>query len=330
MMKRWLAVAALAVAACSGSSGTSDDGGADLRKGPEVCTPDGQSVALSGQYAVQANLLVTVKVPTGCSGASCIVNTDANSELLLLGTISTTGTNAMVNVRPCKIVIPPVALKGQNKPLTLDASPTLVKSVPTVMSTATLSGTQTCANFNAQPITIALGANLQNTATDSLPMFTQGGAPPIPYCGGVVTTACVPAPTQFGCVCDQEGDGKPGATLGAMNVPGFTDLDQLYVDLRTSVTLAGQVFPPAAGQTNPGQRIKGMVSGIKLDTGVLGCHHAGPPATDCSDTDTSTAGALNPNISQSANGPSTFTAVPVAAGDTCDTVIANEATLFGQ
>ncbi len=330
MMKRWLMVAALSVAACSSSGGTSDDGGTDMKKGQEMCIPDGRSVALSGQYAVQANLLVTVKVPSDCSGASCIVNTDANSELLLLGTISTTGTNAMVDVRPCKIVIPPVALKGQNKPLTLDASAALVKSVPAVMSTATLSGTMTCANFDAQPITLALGANLQNTASDPLPMFTQGGSPTINFCGGSVTTACVPAPATFGCVCDQEGDGKPGATLGAMNVPGFADLDELYVDLRTSVTLTGQVFPQAAGQTNPGQRIEGTVSGIKLDTAVLGCHHAGPPAMDCSDSDTGTAGALNPNISQSANGPSTFTAVPVAAGDTCDTVIANEATLFPQ
>ena len=131
-----------------------------------------------------------------------------------------------------------------------------------------------------------------------------------------------------GCVCDQEGDNKPGATLNAMNVPGLDDLDLLYVDLRTSVTLQGEVFPAASGQTNPGPRIIGTISGLKLDTSVLGCHRTS--TGECMDSDTGAAAALNPAISQSVNGPSTFTAVPLSASDTCDTLVANEAALFGQ
>jgi hypothetical protein len=333
MTKLWLA-AVVALGACSGSTGSTNDGGADMHHGAEVCTPDGQNVALTGQYGVQASLLVNVKVTPGCSGASCIVDTDANAELLLLATIATSGTTANVmNVQPCKIVIPPVALKGQMMPLTLSAPKALVASVKPVSSVGTLSGTMTCANFNAQPITLALGANLKNPATDMLPQFTQGGTPEIPLCGNMVTTACLtkttPAPTDFECVCDQDADGKPGATLNAANVPGLADLDEVYVDLRTSVTLAGQVFPQAAGQTNPGQRIQGKVTGLALDTSVLGCHHSMPPS-DCTDSDTGTAAALNPAVTQSVNGDSTFTAVPLSASDTCDTLIANETALFPQ
>ncbi|HZS38162.1 MAG TPA: hypothetical protein VFF06_15095, partial [Polyangia bacterium] len=246
-----------------------------------------------------------------------------------------TGTTANVTmVRPCKIVIPPVALKGQMKPLTLSAPKSLVQSVKPIDSTATLSGASTCANFNAQPITLALGANLMNPGSDMLPKFTQGGVPTINFCGMSVATSCATAthpmaPTDFACVCDQDADGKPGATLGAMNVPGLADLDAVYVDLRTSVTLSGQVFPAAAGQANPGQRIKGKVAGLALDTSVLGCHHSAP-AADCSDSDTATAAALNPAVTQSVNGDSTFVAVPLTAADTCDTLVANEATLFPQ
>src|SRR5205823_12148644 len=107
-------------------------------------------------------------------------------------------------------------------------------------------------------------------------------------------------------------------------VPGFADLDAVYVDLRTSVTLTGQVFPAAAGQTSPGQRIKGTVSGLKLDTAVLGCHHSSPAmdcSSDSSSSDTALVAGLNPAITQSVNGPSTFVAVPLAASDTCDTLI---------
>ncbi|HZS40498.1 MAG TPA: hypothetical protein VFF06_26885, partial [Polyangia bacterium] len=89
MRKLWLA-AVVALCAC-GDSTSGSDGGGDMRHGQEVCNPDGQNVALSGQYGVQASLLVNVKVTPGCTGAQCIVDTDANAELLLLANITTTG-----------------------------------------------------------------------------------------------------------------------------------------------------------------------------------------------------------------------------------------------
>ena len=93
-------------------------------------------------------------------------------------------------------------------------------------------------------------------------------------------------PTR-GCVCDQEGDGKLGATLDAVNVPGFDDVHQVYVDLRTSVTLAGKVFR--------GQRIIGTVEGLKLEQHVLGCHRSNAPGErDCIDTETNAVAGFNP------------------------------------
>ena len=53
--------------------------------------PDGKTVALTGRYAVRANLLVNVKVVAGCTGQACIVDNDANSELLLVADLAQIG-----------------------------------------------------------------------------------------------------------------------------------------------------------------------------------------------------------------------------------------------
>jgi hypothetical protein len=325
-MKRlyWVAAVAIGVVGC-GNGSTSDmgtDGGTTM----ETCTPDGKAVAVSGRYAVQANLLVNVKVVAGCSGAACIVDNDANAELLLIADLAQSGSSVTATVQPCKIVIPPVALKNQPMPVQLTVSDALIASVLPVSSTATLGGASTCASFDAQPITIALGTSLANAASDPLPSFSSSASPPVVLCGGAATTACASTanpvgPTDKGCVCDQEGDAKLGASVAAKNAPGFEDIDQLYIDLRTSVTLSGQVFS--------GQRIKGKVQGLRLDQNVLGCHRANAPGVrDCMDTETNTVAGFNPQVTQSVNGSSTFVAVPVDAGSTCATIKAMEATLF--
>jgi hypothetical protein len=323
-MKVLLLAAALAVG-CGSSGGKSDMGG-DGGMQMATCMPDGKTVALSGRYAVRANLLVNVKVTAGCSGSSCIVDNDANSELLLVADMTQSGNSVMATVQPCKIVIPPVALKNQPMPVQLTVSDVLVASVLPVSSTATLGGGSTCASFDAQPITIALGASLASAASDPLPTFTSSASPPVVLCGGAAATACASTsnpmgPTQKGCVCDQEGDAKLGATVAAKNAPGFEDIDQLYVDLRTSVTLSGQVFA--------GSEIRGKVQGLELDQNVLGCHRSNAPGVrDCMDAETGTVAGFNPAVTQSVNGDSTFIAVPVAAGTSCDAIKAMEATLF--
>jgi hypothetical protein len=329
-MKRGAFLAALLAVGGCGSSGGKSDMGADGGSAIPVCMPDGKAVALTGRYAVRANLLVNVKVVAGCTGMACIVDNDANAELLLVADLAQSGASAAATVQPCKIVIPPVALKNQPMPVQLTAPDALVASVLPVMSTATLGGASTCASFDAQPITIALGANLTNPSTDTLPNYTAGANPPVVLCGGAATTACAStshpaAPTDTGCVCDQEGDSKAGATMLAKNAPGFEDIDQIYVDLRTSVTLSGQVYP--------GQKILGKVQGLKLNQNVVGCHRTmGPGVRDCyTGTPSDEVGVVagfNPAVTQSLNGDSTFVAVPVAAGTTCDQIKAMEATLF--
>ena len=324
-MKYAVIVAALVGVVGCGSGNKSDmgtDGGSTM----QTCMPDGKSVALTGRYAVRANLVVNVKVVAGCTGSACIVDNDANSELLLVADLTQSGTSAMATVSPCKIVIPPVALKNQPMPVQLTVPDALIASVLPVTSTATLGGTSTCASFDAQPITIALGASLANPSSDMLPSFSSSATPPVVLCGGMATTACASTanpvgPTETSCVCDQEGDAKLGATVAAKNAPGFEDIDQLYVDLRTSVTLNGQVYP--------GQQIQGKVEGLKLDQNVLGCHRSNAPGVrDCTDSETNTVAGFNPAVTQSVNADSTFVAVPVAAGTTCDQIKAMEATLF--
>ena len=124
----------------------------------------------------------------------------------------------LATVQPCKIVIPPVALKNQPMPVQITVPTALVDSMLPVSSMALLGGASTCASFDAQPITLALGASLANPASDALPNFTSGAQPPVAMCGGMATTACASTanptgPTQTGCACDQEGDAKIGAAL---------------------------------------------------------------------------------------------------------------------
>jgi hypothetical protein len=324
-MKHLILAAALGIVGCGGAGGGAHTGG-DGGTGAESCMPDGTAVALTGRYAVRANLLVNVKVTANCTGAGCIVDNDADSELLLVADLAQSGSSVTATVQPCKITIPPVALKNQPMPVQLTVADALVASVLPVSSTATLGGSTTCASFDAQPITIALGASLQSAASDPLPSFSSSATPPVVLCGGAATTACASTanpvgPTDKGCVCDQEGDAKPGATVAAKNAPGFEDIDQLYVDLRTSVTLSGKVFS--------GQRIKGTVEGLRLDQNVVGCHRSNAPGVrDCLDAETNTVAGFNPQVTQSVNGASTFVAVPVAAGITCDQIKAMESTLF--
>jgi hypothetical protein len=317
----------VSVVGCGDSSSGNMDMGNDGRASA-MCTADGKTVALSAKYGVLADLLVNVKVTPNCMGASCIVNNDEHATLLLLADVTQNGTTATVTARPCKITVPKVALKGGNKPVQLSAPTALIESVKPVTSMGTLDGTMTCANFVSQPITLAIGANLANPGSDPLPSFT-----PLMQCGGMASTRCLsnttPAPNDVSCVCDQDGDGKLGGTLDAQNAPGFDDIDKIYVDLRTSVTLSGQIFPEAAGQANPGPRIQGKVVGLKLDQNVLGCHRAlaGTPR-DCDMTETNTVAGFNPAVTQSVNGDSLFQAVPLAATATCAELIAQETSLF--
>lgn len=317
-------VAMVALGACGG--GSPDNGEVDMATGTKVCTTDGQDIALATKYAVRASLNVNVKVEPNCSGAACLVNADSEAELLFLADVTQTGaTGATLTATPCDITIPKIALKGQNMPVELTVSEALINSVKPVTASGTLSGPKTCATFSAEPINLLFGASLANKVSDPLPGYTAGGTPPVKLCGGSAATKCDPAPTETGCVCDQEGDGDPGATLGAKNLPA-TGVDKVFVNLRAAVTLGGQVYPTKTATGGvAGQAIAGEVSALTLEQKILGCKSGSAP---CDNITTGAVGALNPGIVQSANDKSTFSAVAVGASFTCAQVKAQKATLF--
>jgi hypothetical protein len=320
-----LAILVFIVAACGDSNSGSRDGGADMRAAPLTCVSDNQTFQLAGKYGVRATLEVNVKLPVGCTGASCIVNQDATAKLLLLTEVTQSNNTVSVIASPCRVQVPPIPLKGGNQPVILTIPDQLLTSVERVMSTATLDSTMTCASFASNPITITLGARLANAFSDPLPMATS-------LCGGVATTACSPTLSETGCVCDQESDGNLGATLNVMNAPGFSDIDLFFVDLRTSVSLAGKVFPPMANPaTRDAPRIIGAVRDLKLDQNILGCRRNPPsPGTPkmCDSSEVSAVSAFNPVITQSANTESSFFALPVADDVTCSTLVSRETAVF--
>jgi hypothetical protein len=302
----------------------------DLSQPMETCMTDNMPVALAPHYGVKGTLNVHIDVPAGCMADACLLSTDAQAPILLLAQMIQNGQSVMVGVQACHIEIPPVALKGQPMPVTLTVSDALAQSVPRVTSMGTLSGANTCAGFTSTPIPILIGTRLMNAATDPLPTFMSTAMPPVTYCGGMATVTCSAA-TDTACICDQEGDMEPGATVGAMNLPALDDVDQVYLALRTVVALDGMVFPPSSGQPNPGQRLKGQVSGLKLDQSPVGCHETptgGGAPHDCAANTVASVAALNPLVTQSTNSPSTFVAMPVPGGYACSDLIANAATLF--
>lgn len=316
--------AGLMIVVAAGCGGGGGSGNQDMAGGTEVCKTDGKDIALSGKYAVRAQLAVNVKVEPTCSGAACLVDADSEAELLFLADVTQNGTSATLVATPCGITIPKIALKGQNMPVELTVSDALIQSVKPVTATATMSGTKTCSTFTLQPINLLFGASLANRTTDALPGYTAGGSPPVKLCGGVASTKCDPAPSETGCVCDQEGDGDPGATLGAKNLPA-TGVDKVFVNLRASVTLGGQIFPDKMRIGVTGQAINGEVSALTLEQKILGCKQG---TVACDAITTGAVGALNPGIKQSVNDKSTFAAVAVADSYTCADVKAQEAGLF--
>jgi hypothetical protein len=325
---RWLCIAVLL--GCNSSTSTSTD---MARSTMMTCQPDGKMVNVGTKYGVQATLDTNVKVIPGCSGNSCIVDNDANAELLMLADVALTGTTGMLTISPCKLTVPPVGLKNQPAPIILSTPLTLLESAKPVQVGVTLASTDDCTTFSAQPILFTLGASMANPATDPLPTYSSNSVPKVTLCGGAANTSCEnrthSAPSDKGCVCDQENDGEPGASLDAKNIPSLDDVDKVYLDFRSSLTMAGQVYPVRSGES--AARIYGTVNNLTFQQNVVGCHHTPPGSMapyDCNDSEVSVAAGFNPAVTQSPNGPSVFQAVPVDASMTCEMLIAQSAQLF--
>lgn len=302
-MRRLLALTVTGVVALACGGGDDGGGGADAGGGGDQCVP-GSPFDLNGTAGVLATLNVHVN-------ASGLVETDTTAELLLLMHVTQSGQTVAVTATMCDIKIPEIPLAGQNEPVRFVAPPALIASVKDVMAAATLGGTQTCATFTSDPITIVLGARMDPPNAGTLPEADSNGMFPVCAAGPTCDLAI-----GSNCVCDQEDDGKPGATLLAMNTPAV-DLAEVYVDLRTTFSLSGQVFSS--------DDIRGEVTAT-LEQGILDCLKSN--GNDCSNAEVNAIKNINPDITQLENEPSTFRAVRVDAGLSCAQLIAMKGTLF--
>lgn len=299
-------LAACAVAAgCGGGGG---DGAPDAFSAGERCEPGG-TFGLDGRAAVLGVLNVHIN-------ASGLVEADTSAELVIAMDIRQDGTAVVVDTEACAIQIPDVPIEGQENPIHFEVPPETVASVAGVSGTATLSSPdQTCAEFQSSELVLVLGARLGEAelATAPLPQADDDGV--FPSCAPTADTACDLA-IGSGCACDQESDGKPGATLLASNVPAVM-LDEVYVTLRTRFSLAGEVFSS--------DLVVGEIDAT-LEQGILGCRKGeGEP---CSAAEVRAVKVLNPVITQQPANPSRFRSVRVPEGTTCAEILAMRDTLF--
>jgi hypothetical protein len=257
-------------------------------------------------------VLGTLNVHVNASG---LVETDTTAELLISLDIVQDGTNITVTANACGITIPDVPIEGQEEPIHFEVPQATVESVAGVQGTGTLSSPdQTCADIQTSELTLVIGAVLEPADSAPLPAADPDDGT-FTFCQPSADTSCALA-LGSNCACDQEADGKPGATLLASNVPAV-DLDEVYVTLRSKFSLSGQVYSS--------DKVLGTIEAT-LEQGILGCH-----TTDgemCSTGETRAVNVLNPEVTQQPGNPSRFRAIRVADDATCADILAMRDDLF--
>lgn len=295
----------LVAAGCGPGGG---GGGVDARVFGEQCVPGG-TFALDGRAAVLGTLNVHVN-------ASGLVEVDTTAELLIALDLDQAGTGVGVVASACAIQIPDVPIAGQDRPIHFEVPQATVASVAGVTGRGTLSSADaTCADLTTDQFVLVLGAVLEPRTIATAPLPEADGNGVFRFCPPSIDTPCNLA-IGANCACDQEADGKAGATVRASNVPAV-DLDEVYVALRTRFSLSGQVFSS--------DLILGEID-ASLEQGILGCHQAGGAA--CTPGQVGAVKNLNPVVTQQPGNPSTFRAVRVPAGTSCAELIAQRDTLF--
>jgi hypothetical protein len=155
-----------------------------------------------------------------------------------------------------------------------------------------------------------LGYRPADALADPVPsdLATQG-------CDGDPAIAC-DATTATGCICDQEHDGHPGASLVVENAPVLADMDYVYATLRTVVHLHGVV--------HGSDLYRGDVEHT-LEQYILDCHRASGP---CSPEAAGIIRNINPTIQQDPAAPSTFVARRIDPSWDCERLLAERPNLF--
>ncbi len=301
----WLCVLGTALAGCGGGGNDAPD----AFSFGEKCEPGG-TFDINGRAAVLGSLNVHVD-------ASGLVETDTTAEILLAMDVVQNGTSVAVTAKACAITIPDVPISGQDQPIHLEVSQQTIDSVAEVEGMGTLSSAnETCADFTTSELVIVLGAILDPSQIATAPLpEADGDTGEFPACSPTADTSCDLA-IGSNCACDQESDGHPGATLLASNVP-IVELDQVYVSLRTTVTLSGQVYDS--------DKVLGYIEAT-LQQGILGCRKT--DGEQCSTGETRSVGVLNPTVTQQQGNPSLFRSIRVAEGTTCAEIIEMRDELF--
>jgi hypothetical protein len=299
-----LLVCCITLTACGGGG----DSGPDAFSAGERCEPGG-SFDLNSRAAVLGTLNVHVN-------ASGLVETDTTAELLIAMNIVQNGTEVQVTAEACSIEIPGVPIEGQDQPITFEVPEATISSVAGVTGSATLSSpNHTCADFESSELVLVIGARLDESQIATAPLPSADDEGNFPSCAPSADTSCDLA-IGSNCACDQESDTKPGATLLAHNVPAV-NLDEVYVSLRTTFSLSGQVYSSdlVLGTIDP-----------TLELGILGCHISG--GDQCSAAQVRTVATLNPEVTQQPGNPSLFRAVRVGDATTCAEIVAQRDELF--
>lgn len=301
-----LSTAAVAVAGGCGGGGGGDM--VDARVFGEQCRPGG-TFDINGRAAVLGTLNVHVN-------ASGLVEVDTTAELLLVIDIVQNGTAVQVIAGGCGIDIPDVPIAGQDQPIRFEVPQSTIESVAGVMGDGSLtSPDQVCAELETDRFTLILGAVLDPSSLGTAPLPEADADGNFRFCPPSADTTCDLA-IGSNCACDQEGDGKPGTTLLAYNVPAV-NLDEVYVALRTQFSLAGEVFSS--------ELVNGEIDAT-IELGILGCNIAG--GGPCNAGQIGAVKNLNPVITQQPGNPSLFRAVRVPPGTSCTQIIEMRDELF--
>jgi hypothetical protein len=280
----------------------------DARVFGEQCVAGG-TFDLDGRAA----LLGTLNVHVNASG---LVEVDTTAELLISLDLAQQGTGVGVVATACAIQIPDVPIAGQDRPIHFEVPAATVASVAGVTGRGTLSSPDaTCAALTTDEFVLVLGARLEPARVATAPLPQADDAGTFRFCPPSIDTPCNLA-IGASCACDQEADGKAGATLRASNVPAV-NLDEVYVALRSRFALRGEVFSS--------DLVLGEID-ASIEQSILGCHLAGGGA--CTPGQIGAVKNLNPMVTQQPGNPSTFRAVRVPPATTCAEIIAQRDTLF--
>jgi hypothetical protein len=276
------------------------DGGTD-----EPSCIAGQLFDLRGTFA----FLITLNAHVDVLGLA-LADPNPQAEMLLRADIAA-DSGVVMTTAVCLLVFPPMQFESQPKPLQFIAEAPLTDSLHPADVPVLVSGERTCAGYASQsPIEILLGARLSDPEHDALPLKLDGQG-----CDGDPAVLCA-VTSAVGCICDQEGDGAPGATLGVENAPILPDLDQISISGRLTMGLKGEV--------TSSDLLRGTADPV-LEFAILGCHRR---SGACDASATAAIRSLSPRITQDPDYPSPFVAKRIDPSWDCPRLLRERSSLF--